>query len=360
MRSKRAVAKKGAFSTKKMARLTGVALIPALAIAIGAGTSAYAAQPGEESGWHQQFAGGSAVAHRGMDEARDAQGNIVQVWRGATNNNVYISMNNSTPWAWTTNNGTALAQTYAPPQVVWTDYGFRIYHTGTDGHIYYAGIGQDAYGHITALGNWLQVPNNVVTPNDRPPAVAALPGGESVYLAYRGSNSAQIYGVYFNGQGDNRYPGGWHTPVALGSATSNWAPALDFNGSWNRLVMAWTGEDHHIYASSQIYGSSNWGPPVQIGSLQSNESPTMALTDNGAGQIAIVPYALGYSGGTTELASIYRDSTLPSGIHTQAWTGETSGINWGDITLSADDNDIYMNAAQEFNHLDYWKHTGSY
>jgi hypothetical protein len=295
-----------------------------------------------------------------MDEVRDSNGNLVQVWRGASNNNIYISMNNGPSQVWRSPDGTT-AQTYAAPQIIWTDYGFRIYHTGTDGHIYYAGIGTDSYGHITALGNWTQVPNSVVTPNDQTPAVTALPGGESVYLAYRGANSTQIYGVYFNGVGDNRYPGGWRSPVSLGGFTSNVAPAIAYNGSWNRIILTWAGEDHHVWAASQILGSSYWGPPIQLGGMQTADTPTIALTDNGAGEIAVIPWANGYSGGTSEIISIYRDSTLPSAIYYLLWTGEISGINWAHITLNADHNDINMNASQDYaGNYDYWKRSGEY
>ncbi|MEU0041225.1 hypothetical protein [Streptomyces sp. NPDC006333] len=291
----------------------------------------------------------------------------MQVWRGYDNNNIWVSINNGAPLAWP--NG----QSYAAPQVVWTAYGFRVYHTGTDGHIYYAGLSYSGNGpsaNLTALGGWQQVPNNVVTPNDSPPAVTALynpgdstsdpeNGGESVYLAYRGANSTQIYGVYFYGVGSNRYPNNWHAPTAIPSATSEVAPSLAYNQSWNRIVMAWAGQDAHVWVASQIVGNSSWSAPDMVGTMQTVTRPALALTDDGAGQIAVVPYANGYSGGTTEFISIYRDSTRPAGVLYLLWTGEITGNNWTNIFLSSNNNDVYFNATNSLGY-DYWKHTGSY
>ncbi|MFJ4851516.1 MULTISPECIES: hypothetical protein [unclassified Streptomyces] len=347
-------------STRRVVQMVGVALMAALALVMGSGATAFAAQPGEETYPHQQYENGAPLRHRGFTEARDLR-DLVQVWRGFDNDNIWVSINNGAPMQWPG------AQSHAAPQIVWTAYGFRVYHTGTDGHIYYAGLSTDAYGHITALGSWQQVPNNVVTPNDSPPAVTSLyhagdvnseldHGGESVYLAYRGANSTQIYGAFFYGVGSNRYPNNWHAPTAIPHATSEVAPSLSYHQSWNRIVMAWAGEDLHTWAASQIVGHSDWSAPEQIGTMQTVTRPALVLTDNGGGQIAVVPYANGWSGGTTELISIFRDTSRASGIGYALWTGEITGNNWSNLFLSAIEDEAYLNAT-DYRGLGYYKHT---
>ncbi|MFE7751961.1 hypothetical protein [Streptomyces sp. NPDC057428] len=349
---------------RNVVRVVGIALLSALTLIIGTGTSAFAAQPGEESNWHQQFENGAPLRHRGFTETRDSYGRVLQAWRGYDNNNIWISIDNGQPYAFPS------AQSYATPQIIFTAYGPRVYHTGTDGHIYYAGFTYDAYQHVTTFGSWQQVPSNVVTPNDQSPSVTPLwhpgqdttdpdNGGESVYLSWRGVNSAQIYGSYFYGVGANRYPNNWHLPTAIPGATSNVAPGIAYNRAWGRIVLTWAGEDTHVYVASQLIGHGDWSAAERVGSMTTVTRPAIALTNSGAGQIAVIPYANGWSGGTTELIDIYRASDRPSGVLFLLWTGEITGNNWGDIFLSANGTDVNMNATTS-QHYDYWKHSGSF
>lgn len=154
------------------------------------------------------------------------------------------------------------ATTYATPQIVATDYGFRVYHTGTDGRIYYAGLSINA-GQVGLLGGWRTVPG-VITRNNMAPAVTAMPRGESVYLAYHGATSDQIYGAFFNGFGDDRYNTGWQAPRAIPGVFSSSTPSIAYNNSWNHLVLTWAGTDLQVNYSTQLYGSAYWSTPWQI------------------------------------------------------------------------------------------------
>lgn len=327
------------------------AIVASIAIGLGiAAPAAIAAQPGESSTWYQEVAGGSQIEGRGEDEARSPDGTLVEVWRGFNNNEIYVSVNNGAVWRWVSTLSGNVPQTYARPRVVWTEYGFRVWHTGTDGHIYYAGMTINN-GQVVGLGEFWQAPSNVVTRNDQPPAVVGLPGGESVYLAWVGSNSNQLYGLYYDG---NNHV--WHPAEAIPGATSPVAPNLAFNRNWStrQLALTWAGEDHNVYIAWQLYGNSSW-TTYRYQGRQTASSPSIAFTDNGHGQLVVTPYVNGQSGGGVQYTTLNSDRTW-NGV----WTPEITSQSWQYTpNLVAWQNVVYS-IAVAYNGYIWWKASGDY
>ncbi|MFF4243694.1 hypothetical protein ACFYY2_04395 [Streptomyces sp. NPDC001822] len=337
---------------KRWLRITAFAV--ALAIGVGIASPAYAGQPGESNYWSPEVSNGQNVQGRGEDEARAPNGDLVEVWRGWTNDEIYLSVNNGPARRWQSTLSGNVARTYARPRVVWTDAGWRIWHTGVDGHIYYGGISVSG-GQLVGFGEFWQVPNNAVTRPDQPPAVVALPGGESAYLAWVGSNSNQIYGLYYNG---GVSPTVWGQPVAIPHATSATAPNLAFNRNWgtDQLGLTWAGEDHGVYLAWQTYGTSSWST-FHLYGRSTNVTPSIVFTDNGTGQLAIIPYVNGSSSGATEYTTLRSDRTWGG-----QWTTESQQLaTWNHLppTLATYNNVVYS-IAIALNGYMYWKASGDY
>lgn len=357
----------------KTLRRAAVTLTAALAISVGAGASAFAAQPGEDAEWHYQYDHGERVeSNGGMTEAHDANGNLVQAWRGYSDNAIYVAANNGAIYRWPANANGGAATTYATPQIVATDYGFRVYHTGTDGRIYYAGLTINA-GQVGLLGSWRTVPG-VITRNNMAPAVTAMPRGESVYLAYHGATSDQVYGAFFNGFGDDRYNTGWQAPRAIPGVFSPTAPSIAYNNSWNHLVLTWAGTDLQVNYSTQLYGSAYWSTPRQIVGVSTQNSPTVALTDNGAGQIAVTPWVndggtWGTDGGG-QIITIRSDGSQPAGVRVEGgWTTVTGApdpdahggeLEPGSLHLVNHGVSLVMLGVVWSDALNVWKGSGRY
>src|SRR5690348_4282731 len=92
------------FSWKRW-RLALVGALAAIAMSVAFGGKAFAAEPGEWGNWVEEHVGSQYLAARGtMSEARN-NGNLLQVWRGETNNIVWLSMNNGNPFQYTSPDG---------------------------------------------------------------------------------------------------------------------------------------------------------------------------------------------------------------------------------------------------------------
>src|ERR1700709_2346800 len=83
-------------SSWKKWRLALIATLTALALSVAFAGPAAAAEPGEWGSWNQETVNNHymQVASQGtLSEARNA-GNLLEVWRGATNDQVWMSFNN--------------------------------------------------------------------------------------------------------------------------------------------------------------------------------------------------------------------------------------------------------------------------
>ncbi|MGC0372500.1 hypothetical protein [Streptomyces sp. SAI-229] len=279
----------------KRFRPVAVVFLAASAAVLGLSTPASAVWgfPGEGSDWNPvNYAGGQITSRSTTSEARDNRNNIVHAWRGGSNDNIYISLNSGPAYQLPD------AQTYTSPRVIWTDDGgrgnFRIFHTGTESHVYQHRIQlTTSYQLPATLPNWTRVPNDTRTTNTLPVGVAALPDN-SYMLAWNSQSDDRIWTMYYNGQ-----TAAYSSPSVVPDALSKDAPALaaqvdtdnDDPAPWNQVVLAFTGTNNYVCQSRQRYGSSSWTNPRQIFAANSygfsRQGPSVALSRNGYGVITI-------------------------------------------------------------------------
>jgi hypothetical protein len=69
--------------SRNRGRLALMAALAALALSIGFAAPAFAAEPGESNTWNEEYVGNQQLGARGtVTEARNEQGDLLQVWRG--------------------------------------------------------------------------------------------------------------------------------------------------------------------------------------------------------------------------------------------------------------------------------------
>jgi hypothetical protein len=226
-------------------RLALIAVLTAFAITFAFEGKALAAEPGESGSWSQEMANGQQVEARGsLSEARNG-GYLVDVWRGATNNQVWVSINNGPPFTLGT------TATYVSPDVV--PYGstsFMIFHTGTDNNIYYTELNPQA---LDWWGSWVSIPNQSTTMS----VSGAQIMGEDLYLVYRSSTDDRIWGTFYDGDSNS-----WSGTQNIGGGNSPSAPSVTYTGS--TLWAVARGEDNQVWMSHSydIFGDSwsSWEP----------------------------------------------------------------------------------------------------
>jgi|GraSoi2013_115cm_1033766.scaffolds.fasta_scaffold04071_4 hypothetical protein len=154
------------------------ALVAALVLAVSVlspGVALAQTQPGDGTSYTQQHVGSQELALTdSLAEARSDNGTLLQVWRGADNGRVWMSINNRDPF------GVGATQTHLAPVVASTGNGSMVLHVGSDRRIYYTII---ATSGAWTTGQWLAVPGQ--TTNSEMDAVRMGPGSPDVYLAYR-------------------------------------------------------------------------------------------------------------------------------------------------------------------------------
>jgi hypothetical protein len=222
---------------RKRWRLALTAVLAALAVSVAFAAPALASEPGEWGSWSQELVsnGTQQVRTAGtLSEARNG-GSLLEVWRGADNNQVWAAWNHGYPFSL----GGSNTATYASPQVV--GYGpnyFMVFHTGTDGNIYYAVVFDDN----SWQGSWDQVPGQS-TPNYMPVSVTQMgPGSYNLYMAYRSSTDDRVWGTRFN-----IASAGWTNTENVGGGLSPSAPSVTWNNQAQRVYIATRGEDNQVW-----------------------------------------------------------------------------------------------------------------
>lgn len=263
-------------SLLKRSRVALVAIAAALSVFVFASSPAYAAQNGEEPGWHAE----GVTTHGDMTDARNQNGDHVQVWRGLDDNGIHIRVNSGPEYVLPD------AQTNANPVVTTTGTQlFTVFHTGTNGYVFEMPIWVDLNSHEPLLiSGWNQVPQGVRTTPDRSVSVTVL-GGADLYMAYRSATDNQLYGVYYNSTN-----GGWWAPQAITGATSTSSPTVAFSSAAEAIVVVYRGATTNlVYMTRQTYGdpTGSWSRSVTVGQATTDAQPALAFTSNGAGQVAI-------------------------------------------------------------------------
>ena len=159
-------------------RLSVVVFLMALAVVTTAAQSfaQITTGSGETGAWSREIVGGGTPLNLQdlYSEARNA-GHLLSVWRGATNNQVWMSLDNGFPF---TIGGTVTFQ--SPTVAPFGSDSFMVFHTGDNGEIWYTQVFGD--GHNS--GTWTAVPGNFT---NLPVSVAQMgPNSNNLYLVYRG------------------------------------------------------------------------------------------------------------------------------------------------------------------------------
>lgn len=302
-------------------RLAVAAVLTALTLVAVAAPAAFANEPGESNTWSAEMAGQDQVRSvtGSVSEARDPYGNHALVTTNTTGQ-VVLTYNSGSEYTWWD------SQTYATPQIIWTNFGWRVFHTGGDRHVYYAGFTVNSDGSIT-LGSWVQVPGNVLSNIDNPPGVVAVIGpvdttSEEWELVWTGTDNQLYAQWHIRYQGDNNI-GYFASPQTIPGATSYYGPNIAFDGVNQRFYAVWTGTDNLVYAALQSYGSGYWGNTVRIGGYgyQFNGVPAIRFVNNGFDGLVVAH---------DSVSDTYRISAIDDGntpLTTQPWSAEST--NWG-------------------------------
>jgi hypothetical protein len=255
------------FSRKRW-RLALIAALAAIGLSVAFASSALAAEPGEWGSWSPETVNNHnmQVSSQGaLDEARNG-GNLLEVWRGATNNQVWLSFNNG--YAYTL--GTT-ATNVSPTVVPFGPDSFVVFHTGTDGRIYYTTVYND--------GSWDNVWYVVPWQTTNMPVSVTQMGTDSydLYMVYRGSGSDQrVWGTSFT-------DAGWGNAVNIAGGSSPSAPSVTWNNYLARLYVMLRGEDNQVWMTTTSGGTDaqpSWYDWEQEGG-STIDTPHIAVVNNG-------------------------------------------------------------------------------
>lgn len=255
------------FSWKRW-RLALIAALAALGLSLAFAGQALAAEPGESGSWSPEMVNNQnmQVSSQGpVQEARNG-GHLLEVWRGATNNQVWVSFDNGNAYTLGTT-----ATNVLPTVVPWGPDSFMVFHTGTDGRIYYTTVYND--------GSWDNAWYNVPWQStNMPVSVAQMgPGSYDLYMVYRGSgNDQRVWGTSFT-------DAGWGTANNISGGTSASAPSVTWNNDVARLYAVHRGQDNQVYMSTTVSGTDaapNWAAWVGEGG-STIDTPHIAVVNNG-------------------------------------------------------------------------------
>ena len=264
---------------------------------------------------NEEYEGGNPLVLQGTySEARNA-GNLITVWRGASNNQVWISVNNGKAF---TIGGTV---TYVDPTVVaWGDDGFMVFHTGDTGTIFYTPV----YGDGNNSGIWTSVPGNFT---NLPVSVAQMGTGSSnLYLVYRGlGNDLRVWGTWYDFSSNT-----WANAAQINGGMANTAPGVSMNYYTNQLFVTAQGTDNQLWITHQGLGAPSWN----------NWSP-MGVYTSGS------PYSVGCANGNM-VFSILNSNGHPEfaefdgyGDQHSGWYVDTIANTASPARLTANGNTLY-------------------
>jgi hypothetical protein len=225
---------------RKRWRLGLTAVLAALAVSVTLASPAHAAEQGEWNNWTPETINNGAqqlTAQGSISEARNGA-DLLQVWRAADTtlpgaNQVWASYNHGPAFSI----GGSSTQTYASPQAVAAGDGyFYVFHTGTDGNIYYTGV----YGNNNYSHTWAQVPGQT-TPNNMPVSVTQMgPNSNQLYMVYHSASNDAVWGTRYDGAN-------WVNTENIDGGTSPSAPSVTYNTTQNRVYVAAQGEDNQVW-----------------------------------------------------------------------------------------------------------------
>jgi hypothetical protein len=250
------------------------AMLTALAMSLALAVPASAAEPGESGSWSRENVNGALAASGSISEARNG-GYLMDVWRGATNSTVWMSINNGTPFQ--------LGSTttfYSPTVVAYGTGQFMIFHVGTNNAIYYTWVTPAA---DTWSGNWYSIPGQ--STNMQVSATQDGAGSSSIELAYHANDATdRVWTTFFDGNI-------WGGAVNPSGGTSPSAPSVAYNSATGVTWVVARGEDNQIWmVYSRADGSwANW---YQVGGYTLAQPSIAALPDGNMLVSYLDPYQL--------------------------------------------------------------------
>jgi hypothetical protein len=108
---------------------------------------------------------------------------------GDTNNIVWMSLDNGSPFQLLNPDGTSTATYVSPTVVPYGQSSWMVLHTGTDNHIYYTIVNSN----YTWNGVWTAVPDQTTYMSVSVTQPGS--GSDQLYMVYRSSNDDRIWGT---------------------------------------------------------------------------------------------------------------------------------------------------------------------
>lgn len=248
------------------------AALAALAPAEQAFAQIIIGQPEGSETTGENVGGNGLTLQDAYSEARNGVGTLLSVWRGATNNQVWMSLANGKPF---TIGGTV---TYVAPTVVaFGSDSFMVFHTGDSGDIFYTQV----FGDGTNSGSWNAVPGNFT---NMTVSVAQMgKNSNQLYMVYRGlGNDLRVWGLWYNGQNNT-----WSAPENINGGMANNAPGVSMNYNTNTLFVTAQGTDNSVWMTHQTVGASSWTNWVSLAE-STQQTPYSAACANGNMVVSVV------------------------------------------------------------------------
>jgi hypothetical protein len=251
-------------------------------------------------------------------EARNA-GHLLAVWRGATNNQVWMSLDNGKPF---TIGGTV---TFVDPTVApFGSDSFMVFHTGDEGNIFYTQV----FGDGTNSGTWTSVPGNFTNLSV---SVAQMgTNSNDLFLVYRGlGNDLRVWGTWYDGQTNT-----WAAADNISGGSGNGAPGIAMNNATNQLIITLQGTDNQLWMTHQTLGASSWNSWTPMGEFTGATAHSAACA-NGNMVVSVVD-----PDNNSEPAYAKFDGF---GNRTGPWTEDGNDLDpfLGGIQLTANGNNVY-------------------
>jgi hypothetical protein len=319
-------------------RSLAIAVLAALAV-VATGSEAFAqALPGESNTYNPERVGGDQTQQLALQgdfsEARNTSANgggenLLEVWRGADNNQVWMSFNNGPVFT------IGETQTYVAPTVVpWGPNSFLVFHTGVDGRIYSAAVYPDG----SNSGSWTPVSNNFT---NMPVSVAQMGANSyNVYMVYRGQGDDQrVWGTWWDESNES-----WSNAENIDGGLSITAPGVVYNQDSRQLFVAAQGLDNNVYMTQQALGADGWATWANQ-NIATYDTPHMAVTSNGQLTVSIM------NANSQPKYGVFDNQ----GFLLYGWEGDTTG--WqspNTVQLSTNGTTIFA-LLTGFNGLGYWK-----
>jgi hypothetical protein len=284
-----------------IAALTVVAMSATLSVPFASKALASSGQPGEWNYYNPEHVGGAVLySSSQVSEARDTDGNLLQVWRADDYSGaVWMSINGNSPF---TLGSTQTA--YAPTVVPWGSGGWMVFHVGGGGNIYYTHV----YNNNSWDGSWFAVPGQTTA---TPVAAAQLGyGSRWVQLIYRSSSGPGE--PYYDAIWSTTYSGNsFYAPFVLGGATSPTAPAAAYNPVSRQVFVVARGTDNNVWLTSGGNNSNATWYPLDV---YTYSQPSIAASSDGNMLVSYLdtsnhPNYRAYNSGGYPLDSFTQDIT---------------------------------------------------